>query len=65
MGNGGGPNLLLLKSMLAGGNLYFREYAKCGLLWYGLLKLSNGFRLFIVYMALVAYRIKRAMGIIH
>ena len=58
-----GPNLLLLKNMLAGGNLYYRYYDKCGWPAYLLLRLSNGVRLCLVYLALLKYRLKRYLGL--
>ena len=58
-----GPNLLLLKNMLAGGNLYYRYYDKCGWPSYLLLRLSNGTRLCLVYLALLKYRLKRYLGL--
>ncbi len=58
-----GPNLLQLKNMLAGGNLYFRYYDKCGWPAYLLLRLSNGVRLCLVYLALLKYRLKRYLGL--
>ena len=59
-----GPNLLLLKNMLAGGNLYFACYKKSGWFAYSLLRLSNGIRLFLVYLALLKYKIKCYLGLI-
>ena len=57
-----GPNMLQLKNMLAGGNLYFRYYDRCGWPAYLLLRLSNGVRVFLVYLALLKYRLKGALG---
>ena len=58
-----GPNMIQLKNMLAGGNLYFRYYDRCSWPAYLLLRLSNGMRLFLVYLALLKYRVKTFLGL--
>ena len=55
-----GPNMLQLKNMLAGGNLYYRCYDKCSWPAFLLLRLSNGVRLFLVYLALLKFKLKGA-----
>jgi len=63
MGQNKGPNLFQLRNMLAGGNLYFRYYDKCGWLAYLLLRFSNGVRRFLVYLALLKYKLKGCLGL--
>ena len=58
-----GPNMIQLKNMLAGGNLYFRYYDRCSWSAYLLLRLSNGMRLLLVYLALLKYRVKTFLGL--
>ena len=61
---GKGPNLLQLKCMLAGGNLYFRHYDRCGLPVYLLLRFSNAVRTALVYLALLKFKLKSRLGLV-
>ncbi len=63
MKRGGGPNLLLLKSMLAGQMLYYRYYDWCGWPTYALLTLSKEIRLFLVYLVILKRRLKSCLGL--
>ncbi len=58
------PNTLQVKCLLAGAKLYFKYYDRSNILERALLHLSGAFRLGIVYLAMMKFHVKRALGML-